>query len=247
MAKLGRRRRGRSKRRFQVRKRRIMQKSMSRAKRVLRVGLFGQSKTVKLRYVQTISLNANTSGNADASHIKFSCNSLFDPDQTGGGHQPMGYDQICTWFTSYQAISARISVTYVPVTEMFTIPAMVGITLDNDATFVGKNMNSILEEGKVKPRQRMFVGAPASINAGKTRTISQAVSLPRFYHVPRKAWRAYENTVANCGASPAEQTYFVVWCVANPLAPVVDPPAYQFQVMIEYVCTFFDPLDVVAS
>lgn len=60
---------------------------------------------VKLRYHTIL----NEGAIAEATHI-FSMNSLFDPDVTGIGSQPMGFDQWKNFYTHYQVLGSSIKV-----------------------------------------------------------------------------------------------------------------------------------------
>lgn len=42
----------------------------------------------------------------------FRCNSLFDPDLTGTGHQPLRYDQLAAMFNSYRVRGATLKVNF---------------------------------------------------------------------------------------------------------------------------------------
>lgn len=73
------------------------------------VGGFPLRKYVTLRYAQQINLTPSVGG---ANHL-FRLNSLYDPDYTGVGHQPLGYDQWTTIYDKYAVRRARIKITEV--------------------------------------------------------------------------------------------------------------------------------------
>lgn len=50
-----------------------------------------------------------TSGGTTPSKLMFSLNGLFDPDITGIGHQPRGFDQIMTMYDHYVVIGCKIN------------------------------------------------------------------------------------------------------------------------------------------
>jgi hypothetical protein len=63
-----------------------------------------------LRYVDTYSM-ASTAGSVATQQMRV--NSLFDPDLTGTGHQPRGYDQWCSAtgpYTVYRVLRSRVTV-----------------------------------------------------------------------------------------------------------------------------------------
>lgn len=56
---------------------------------------------VKLKYQQDWASNGTTIDQV------FNLNSIFDPDRTGGGHQPLGRDQWVTFYNRYRVISTK--------------------------------------------------------------------------------------------------------------------------------------------
>lgn len=67
---------------------------------------FPNSIITKLRYGSLIQLNSTTITPL-ARHL-FRCNSCFDPDFTGVGHQPLYYDSYTAIYDQYVVIGAKI-------------------------------------------------------------------------------------------------------------------------------------------
>lgn len=63
---------------------------------------------VPLKYVSEKLSIVCTSG-ADNYYL-FNANSIYDPDRTGTGHQPLGYDQWQNFYSHYRVLSSKISV-----------------------------------------------------------------------------------------------------------------------------------------
>lgn len=63
----------------------------------------------KLRYT---SRNAFTTASGAVFHHVFAGNSLFDPDTTGVGSQPVGFDQLSAMYRTYCVFASRIKVIY---------------------------------------------------------------------------------------------------------------------------------------
>lgn len=85
------------------------------------------STKVNLRYGQPIAIN-NTLGSMG--HWVFRANGMFDPDFSGSGHQPRGYDQLMQMYEHYQVIGAKITVIgRSNVTDFVTV-----LTLQNTST-----------------------------------------------------------------------------------------------------------------
>jgi len=65
-----------------------------------------------LKYCSSKSLTSGTSGITGNAQI-YALNGLYDPDVTGTGHQPYGYDQLMTFYDIYTVKSVRIAFTIV--------------------------------------------------------------------------------------------------------------------------------------
>lgn len=73
-------------------------------------GFPSQIKTVMCYREQYVSINPGAGGLA-ASHV-FAANGLYDPNITGGGHQPVGFDQMMDMYDHYVVTRAKIVVTF---------------------------------------------------------------------------------------------------------------------------------------
>lgn len=82
---------------------------LTRRFRQLTTGSFPIVKTVKLKYVENITLDPPAAGSAAT--YTFRCNSLFDPNFTGTGHQPMFYDNYSAIYGQYTVVKSFIKVT----------------------------------------------------------------------------------------------------------------------------------------
>lgn len=68
------------------------------------------SLVTKHRYVERLTLyNENTTG-ITGNEVAFRLGSLFDPNFTGGGHQPWGYDQMVLLYQQYQVYKVKVAV-----------------------------------------------------------------------------------------------------------------------------------------
>lgn len=61
-------------------------------------------------YYERIGFSAPTSGNAV--QYVFTANGMFDPNITGTGHQPMGFDQMMSLYNQYTVYHSAITVTF---------------------------------------------------------------------------------------------------------------------------------------
>jgi len=62
----------------------------------------------RLRYNEVVAMDSAAGAPA---HYFFRANSLYDPNYTGAGHQPNGFDQLSLLYHHYKVVSAVISMT----------------------------------------------------------------------------------------------------------------------------------------
>lgn len=146
----------------------------------------------KMRYCATKTLNP-TLGVAD--HVLFRANGIFDPDQTGVGHQPYGHDTYQSIYNHYLVESATIVIT---PTE--NADGMIGCGLTDDTT-VQANFDTIKE---VKGTAMKAMGAN-----GTPMNVVQYYNRNQIYN-PHQ-----EDGYAVFGQDPNELTYFHVWATAK--------------------------------
>lgn len=94
---------------------------------------FGFPLMLKLRhrYVDQVALSS-TAGSLNVQ--KFSANSLYDPDITGGGHQPMYFDNLMAIYDHYTVVKSKITVKLVLTTTTATSPSYVCLHTDDDSS-----------------------------------------------------------------------------------------------------------------
>lgn len=98
----------------------------------------------KLRYVQTVTLG---NGSYTVASHTFRCNSLFDPDYSGTGHQPMYFDQYAALYQYYDVKKAKIHVDVANLIGGTTLNSvMVGLDL------IGNTVSSILDPNQNRER-----------------------------------------------------------------------------------------------
>lgn len=93
----------------------------------VRVG-FPANRTVVLNYCEKIQLTTALAG--VPTQYRFRLNSAFDPNQTGTGHQPMGFDQWSQFYNHYAVLETEYQVQMVGPNET----CMFGTYLSDDST-----------------------------------------------------------------------------------------------------------------
>lgn len=127
-------------------------------------------------------------------HI-FRSNSLYDPNQTAGGHQPMGYDQWAAFYDQYIVHKARIMIDVL----IFSQAGFLSVTHSNDLT-QPTNMDQAFEMPYSK---HLSVRA---IDQSRAR-LSMSVSLKKFMGKPRLD---YTDDAASIATDPVSTNYFII-------------------------------------
>lgn len=179
----------------------------------------------RLRYSDNFNL-AGSSG-VVASYV-FAANGLFDPNVTGTGHQPMGFDQLMLSYNHYIVTECRATVLFRNNSGTGCCP-QVSIKVDGGAT-PSTVVNTILEFGL---NDHTVLEAAGTMGANKV--LSAAVSIRQFEGV--------EDVVDNIdfrgsvAANPAEITYFHVqaWDTLGLTTSV------QCEIVLEFSSWFVEP------
>jgi hypothetical protein len=88
------------------------------------IGGFPDRIRVKLRYAELVSL-ASTSGVFN--YYEFNGNSAYDPNRTGTGGQPAGYDDFAANYNRYRVLGSQIVVNSHAITQSATSAMIIGL------------------------------------------------------------------------------------------------------------------------
>lgn len=101
---------------------------------------FGKQFYTKLRYNEAHTFGSSSTANF-ASNYKMCLNSCFDPNDSGVGHQPMGFDQLMSIYEKYTVVGAKITVCFVGDT---TVPSVCGLrVVDGNETAIADKKKAI--------------------------------------------------------------------------------------------------------
>lgn len=217
-----------------TKKRTFKRKSYKRRKLYQRGQMSGLpvTKRVTMRYCEHIQNIHSVLGSIGVQ--VFRCNSIYDPNYTGGGHQPMGHDFWATTYNHYMVTGATITVKMVPNTGVIA-PCMGGIYV-TDGSGSPYNTPSSYIEAK-RGIYRVFNGSE-----GKPVTMKYKFNTKKFFNVKD----VKDNTTrlgAPFGANPTEDAYFNVWFLTLDLTNG-DVNAI---ITIDYNVVMGEPQDMVPS
>lgn len=131
---------------------------------------------------------------------QYSCNSLFDPNSSGAGHQPLYFDQMAAIYDQYCVILSKATFTF---TNTGTIPCYAGVFLNDDTVTTSTSYIGVSEQTNAK---HFILGARDS---GKsTRKITLYWGVRKWFG---KSPLANDNLRGTTTTNPAEQMYFNYW------------------------------------
>jgi len=179
--------------------------------------------------------NNFTTGAAASSGYVFTANGLYDPNITGVGHQPMGFDQMMLFYEHYTVTSCRLTVNFYNADATNT--AMVGILVAPDAT-LETNYSKLNENGLLKKIHL----SPTGSNPNNFKTISMQVNISKING--KKDVKSEDDFRGDVASNPLEQTYFHVfgYNFIN-----VNTVSIYFETLLEYTAEFTEPKKMIQS
>lgn len=198
--------------------------AIGKIRRFLPLAGFPEKKFCRLRYVETINMTPGTT-----LPYAFSTNSCFDPNHTGGGHQPYGFDQ---WAVIYNHYKVYASVMTLRATNFNAAQSgtIFGIKVDDNAGTT-LNINSLMEQ-----KDSIYDVIVAQYSP---KLLRKKWSLRKTMDWTR------DEVQAQVASSPVDQEYFNIY--AGPADPGAQPGVVTFQVQIDYYVLFTELKDFANS
>jgi len=201
--------------------------------RILRTG-FPIITTVNLKYAESFQLSS-TYG-ATAAH-NFRTNSPFDPNHSGGGHQPLGFDQWSGFYNHYIVLRSSMRVTFTSAAAN-TTGIIVGAYLSDDTTVSG-DPYTLIEQGLTH-----YKILNASNMNSKPTTLSIRYDTRSYYNVTN-----VNDNIGRLGAgvtsNPTETAIYHVFQAG--LDPTVATATVGVLVEIVYTVQFSEPKELASS
>lgn len=181
------------------------------------------------KYVETKSYNP---GIATAAINTYSANGMADPDITGFGHQPLGFDQLVgVLYDNYTVIGARIRCHFASSGTSGTISQFrVGVSVRDTAGFSGSG-TTLIEQGRTNWKTITPIG-------GKSQAIvTNKISISKF--LGRSNVMSDSQLKGDATNNPTEQAYFLVWVAG--IDDSEDGGAVFVTTEIEYLAVLTEP------
>lgn len=174
----------------------------------------------KMIYVEPITLNPAA---ASVATYVFSANGLYDPNITGSGHQPTGFDQMTALYGEYVVVGANCKVTFQNTATTAGTACMFGVYLSR-TTSTASIGYTYLENGNCVYTTAEYNGTGSSV-----KVLNYSCDMSKEASTDITKDEGYSGTGS---ANPAEQRFFFVW--ACPLDFASDLGAQTALVEITY-------------
>lgn len=143
----------------------------------------------------------------------FALNDVFDPDFSGTGQQPIGYDQYSQFYGRTRVLNFRWEVDYA---NQITSAIRVGVVISPQST-----MSATPAGWPVSPFPGSKCTTISGLNTGGDITrLSGSVNLANVFGVTRKEFENDMDFAATTSTSPSRKAYMHVWIVGYSVAAV---------------------------
>lgn len=202
-----------------------------------------QSRTVKLRYAEWIALNVPATGLT--SSYEFRASDLYDPNFTGTGHQPMGFDQMISLYNHFTVLGSKIKVTQAMYASgTLAVPPVVGLKLaDTTGTTSGLDISNVIEQG-TKNQYMQFGYSTNQSSNWKGIRLTGVYDASKFFRRPQKVLIGDKDFSGSASSSPSENAFWSIWATG---LGGNDPAEVQMLVEIEYLAVFTEPKSIAQS
>lgn len=198
-------------------------------------GVFSPRQLVTFKYRAQASLNA---GIVAGAYHTFALTGLYDPDITGAGHQPLGFDEWMSFYNHYTVVGAVIKATFATTTGSGSLGlANAGITIAAGTIPVSTNPDSMPEQDNTTYRTLTNSAAKA------VTTVTRKVSIKKFLGV--RDLIDEDNHAGTAAANPTENVYALVW--VTPFNSAYDPDPVLVSVELTFTALLHERKQLVQS
>lgn len=194
---------------------------------------FPNSKLVRHNYCDTVTLSGSTAAGLPTGYV-FRTNSMYDPDYTGVGHQPMFRDEMAAQYNFYTVLSSKIQITMI---NESTVPVSVALFADDDYNWPATPSTLQEQHRFTKPQKVDKRIAPLILNGW--------YNGPKWYKTNRTAFLADIQHKTGAGSNPTESKYFNYVVMPHNSSDLV--PSQKIHVKMTFVVLWREPVDHLPS
>lgn len=156
----------------------------------------------------------------------YACNGGFDPNISGDGHQPMGFDTAMTFYEHYTVTDAKFSIRFFNKNQS---PIAIGAYLSPDPTILTSAIQ-INENGMIK--QKWI----ANVGGGGVTTINFTVNMNKYFG---KNVMNEDDYRGDSVANPLELVYLILFAYSPDLN--LGTTAVPFEIDIKFRSKYTEP------
>lgn len=221
-----------------VAKKRKTGKRRAVVRRITQPGLILPDKLITtLTYSSVVSYAPGVA----AEDRQFNLNSLFDPDRTGTGHQPMGFDQLKTFYNRYRVLSCKWEVNHIPTGCVG--PILLVVVPSNDTTGLASDSQTAIETMYAKYKWSSHQHTAAGYDGRGPLKMTGSMNMGKLYGVTDAVLKADDRYAAEQGANPAEAGILHVVSFNQTFGVIV----YDLSVKLVYTVEVYDRQPIAGS
>lgn len=195
---------------------------------------FPRTTIARLRYGDSLYLNASATVPAKQIIVANSC---YKPDFLNAGHQPRGFDQMMLVYNHCTIIGSKIRAMFVNPGNTNVIPGNIGVALSAGAEFVTTNAFIDTLENKYVSRPRLHGTLGLTGVGANSVVITKKFSAKKFFG--KKTIVGDSLYRHNDSSNPSEMAFFELFQYPNSSGNDPDPIIVEF--IVDYICVFTEP------
>lgn len=156
---------------------------------------------VRLPYAFTTTLSEGAAGLGIA--YTFRINDVFDPDFSGGGLQPLGFDQYTAMYGRYHVLGFKYELEFLARTSIGTL---VGAYLSPQSTLPATSTSWLVVNGTAQ-----YKAVGQATGSDTVKRISGRANIPAVFGVKPREYLSDQDFSAGSTATPARVAYLHVW------------------------------------
>ncbi len=184
----------------------------------------------RMRYSEPNLRITPSAGGIAGVHL-FSANGLWDPNVTGTGHQPGGWDQLIGLYQHGTVIGAKLTATF--TNKNPNDPYICGVEVDGNTT-VTRDIREYIEQGTCK------FASVGGVNTGSNSQVTMTYNLNPNKFLGLRNPLDNSNLRNTVSSNPTEQVYFIIFAANQDNLDIVNSEVFV-AVDIEYQVVFTEP------
>lgn len=189
-----------------------------------------------LEYVSTGFLNAHAGDNTVfGTGVRFSLNSIFQPNMTSADTQPIGYDQMALIYKRYKCKKAHVRLEINDPTDDGTLVAYRVINPSNLASGISALVGQTFDYVEASPQSNIM---ELNNTGSQTKVISFSAPMHKLAGVTKLQFDADpDNYTAGIAGNPGNQCALEI--AAGNLRTSTGPPSVAYKLTIKYDTQFY--------